>query len=391
MAASNYYSILGIKKSASSKEIKSAYRKLVLQFHPDKTNHGSSYTRFSQIQRAYETLIDPEKRKSYDYGLRFPGFKLQKGSVDRKTIYIEIEKRTPGLGDLVPVRIVIKKAANHFRLRGLGLFEIVEGPLFQVTEDSGSATETHVLYLLRPQKTGYIQIGPASISINGKDYLSEPIYINVAKEKRFRYRPSTRLEKTIYGFVALFLIGYISIVGYNYYRYNVKKDQQYLSYGSAEKIVNSKTPTTGSSPYNSYYGAGLFDNNSFNEIRFINSPFYDAIVCLADYQTNQVIRNNFIASGMNYTMSQIPDGIYFLKVFFGKSWRPDKPLNNNALKGGFEEGVQFDVYNQRANLLYMQKSEAGDTLNYRIYEITLFPIKTASKSAVKSTEFDFFN
>lgn len=67
-----YYEILGIKRSALDHEIKKAYRKLALQWHPDKNPHNKSEaeTKFKQISEAYEVLIDNEKRKIYDrYGL----------------------------------------------------------------------------------------------------------------------------------------------------------------------------------------------------------------------------------------------------------------------------------------------------------------------------------
>lgn len=67
----NYYDILGISPTASSDEIKKAYRKLSLKFHPDK-NDGDEYfsQMFRQVNDAYNILIDPEKRRFYDFKLR---------------------------------------------------------------------------------------------------------------------------------------------------------------------------------------------------------------------------------------------------------------------------------------------------------------------------------
>ena len=63
----DYYYILGVATSASDKEIRSAYRKLSLKFHPDK-NDGEKFfeERFKEIQEAYATLSNPEKRKNYN-------------------------------------------------------------------------------------------------------------------------------------------------------------------------------------------------------------------------------------------------------------------------------------------------------------------------------------
>ena len=63
----DYYKVLGVERSATEKEIKTAYRKLAQQFHPDK-NPGdkSSEDKFKEINEAYEVLGDPSKRVKYD-------------------------------------------------------------------------------------------------------------------------------------------------------------------------------------------------------------------------------------------------------------------------------------------------------------------------------------
>ncbi|MCX6070421.1 MAG: J domain-containing protein [Chloroflexi bacterium] len=67
MEYKNYYKILGVERNAAEKDIKRAYRKLAVQYHPDK-NPGDARAeeRFKEINEAYEVLGDPSKRAKYD-------------------------------------------------------------------------------------------------------------------------------------------------------------------------------------------------------------------------------------------------------------------------------------------------------------------------------------
>ena len=67
MPESDYYQILGVNKNASDKEIKKAYRKLAMKYHPDHTKGDkSAEERFKKISEAYAVLSDKEKRQQYD-------------------------------------------------------------------------------------------------------------------------------------------------------------------------------------------------------------------------------------------------------------------------------------------------------------------------------------
>jgi DnaJ-class molecular chaperone len=62
----DYYTILGVDKKSDITEIKKAYRKLALMWHPDKNNSPEAVDKFKKISEAYDTLSDSDKRKNYD-------------------------------------------------------------------------------------------------------------------------------------------------------------------------------------------------------------------------------------------------------------------------------------------------------------------------------------
>jgi DnaJ family protein B protein 4 len=77
----SYYEILDIPKTATDTEIKKAYRSLSLKFHPDRNPSEDATKLFQSINEAYETLIDPVKRKQYDMGgTGFP-FSMEHGDM----------------------------------------------------------------------------------------------------------------------------------------------------------------------------------------------------------------------------------------------------------------------------------------------------------------------
>ena len=107
----DYYKILGVDRSASQKDIKSAYRKLTKKYHPD-LNHGDkdAELKYRDVNEAYEVLGDPDKRSKYDqFGAQWKYVKdgktppygaggYQQGGFDFSDIFSQFSQGSQGGG-----------------------------------------------------------------------------------------------------------------------------------------------------------------------------------------------------------------------------------------------------------------------------------------------------
>ena len=98
----DYYEILGVSKSASESEIKSAYRKMALKYHPDRNpDDGSAEEKFKEAAEAYAVLAAPDKRSRYDrFGHAGVGGATPGGAGFDPTIFADFGDILGGLGDL---------------------------------------------------------------------------------------------------------------------------------------------------------------------------------------------------------------------------------------------------------------------------------------------------
>ena len=93
MVKKTYYEILDVDKKASQREIKSAYRRLALRYHPDKNNLLEAEEMFKEIAEAYSVLSDPIKRKQYDIDNEPRNIMLRREQENRWQIIREQKQR----------------------------------------------------------------------------------------------------------------------------------------------------------------------------------------------------------------------------------------------------------------------------------------------------------
>jgi curved DNA-binding protein len=100
MAHKDYYKILGLNNNASTDEIKKAYRKLAMQYHPDR-NHGKeewANDKFKEINEAFSVLGDPKKRRQYDHFGTVGNIGDIFGSQDTRTTFEDLMNDFGGAG-----------------------------------------------------------------------------------------------------------------------------------------------------------------------------------------------------------------------------------------------------------------------------------------------------
>lgn len=142
-----------------------------------------------------------------------------------------------------------------------------------------------------------------------------------------------------------------------------------------------ETPENGFSPYNDYFGQGVYENGTNNEFVIKNSNQSDAIICLVDYNTDLKIRNEFIRKGTTFKLSNVPNGTYYLAWFSGNDWSPYKIMMGNV-EGGFQTDASFSKSDGPSDLMECY----GD----RRWTITLYSVVNGNMNQTEMSENDFF-
>lgn len=328
----NYYIILGVKNTATLDEIKAAFRELAKKYHPDK-NPGNKAAEdyFKEIQEAYMVLSNPEKRKNYD--LKFTYGYTQSSS--RRTAYGQYT-----------------------------------GNAYQYAQQQAAAR-------------------------------NNAAFNNLRSKTKQKHKPEERYQVMVSVGIALLLLYFI--ISYNtsnkktteeYAREKIemehkiealmKPDQQQKNLEEEPMIHNFD------SPYTRYFGEEVYVDESKNNIKISNSGYSEAVVCLVNNKAPfQVIRNQYMDAGATFKMNSIPDGEYYLKVFYGNKWDTTVTFVNQAFKGGFKEQVAFVKIMNGNKAFKMKQDQEGASSSYSSYEVDLNPNSEEEKKHT-ITEKEFF-
>ncbi|MBK8846997.1 MAG: DnaJ domain-containing protein [Bacteroidetes bacterium] len=184
----DYYQILGVNSTATTSDVKKAYRKLAMQYHPDRNPANTeAYSRFLLIQTAYETLSDPELRAMYDSNLLHGYFYDPLLPV---TYYFDIstDKNIMRADEELIVTFEYTGEGRVFRRPDFKGFKIASKPYVNhdfIFKDGIEQRRTRLSYVLAPYAKGIVHIGKASIKIFNKAYETGSVSVMVEETPCF--------------------------------------------------------------------------------------------------------------------------------------------------------------------------------------------------------------
>jgi hypothetical protein len=204
------------------------------------------------------------------------------------------------------------------------------------------------------------------------------------------------------GVIAFVVIWVISSIynsnssSYSNNDYNTTPSQEYsppTTNDNSENTTNNSTeditPITsqykgnqlkdGASPLSGCFGKGIYSGNATLTIK--NGGNSDAIICLYSIDNDRTIRNEYVQKNSSFTMSNIAQGEYKIRVFYGNDWNPELE-NSCGTKGNFESDINFSEFDGTE---YFEDSERG----YTNATITLYTVAggNASSSSIDQSKF----
>lgn len=141
------------------------------------------------------------------------------------------------------------------------------------------------------------------------------------------------------------------------------------------------------SPYSGFFGEEIANEYSKNNINIHNSDESEAIVCLVENKKTTTIRNQYMNMGSSFKMNNIPDGEYFLKVYYGTNWDTIKTFLDNKVKGGFLNEINFVELKNNNKFFKMTQELSSSGSSFSSYEIYINPSQKKDVKIITAEQF----
>lgn len=256
---------------------------------------------------------------------------------------IEESNTIIGINESLKIDFIMTKDGEAFSPPSFNDFIIVSGPSQAInnswTDGVRSFSKTYT-YILEPKNIGEFKIGKSSVEIEGEIYQTAYRTITVTK-------PVVNPDKSS---------------GWEIYQ-----------------------PSNGFSPYDNYFGKGLYKNSTKNSILVSSPKQSDIVFLLKNVNTGKTIRNEYIRKGSKFNLTGIPYGTYSFSYFSGSKWSDQIKLKNGKIKGGFTSGKSFSKSDKLEDYLEFKTGYYGS------WEITLTEVENGNLETQESSEDEFFN
>lgn len=173
----------------------------------------------------------------------------------------------------------------------------------------------------------------------------------------------------------------------NFERLKKENEQKRKSNNTSPKATENKTveyfpqPKNGFSPYDNFFGKGVYNNSTRNSFKIENSNSSDAIVLLVNAYTGKKIRNEYIRKGATFKMTGVPNGTYYLEWTSGNNWSPNLAIGN--LIGGFQTDARYTKTRDQNDWM---RVTGGDE-----WTVTLYTVSGGDVESESLSEFEFGN
>ncbi len=149
-------------------------------------------------------------------------------------------------------------------------------------------------------------------------------------------------------------------------------------------------PSNGFSPYDSYFGRGIYNNSVSNYVEIDNQTSNDAVVLLVNAYTEKKIRNEYVRKGTKFKMTGVPDGVYYIRMMSGNNWNPN--LQVGPLTGGFSKNRSISGNSDSNDWMKIGTTYAdSDGIYYEGFSQTLHGVVGGDVESESLTAIEFAN